>query len=282
MRRTLKIELHKALSGTAFKITFSIAFLIILWHLIKIYGLMQQLPLEATPGRFTGKYNLFYWWLAIDCVSAPYAVFFNLFPLFACLPYAWSFMNDRKKKYDCQQITRCGTRNYFVSKYLAVFISGGLVIALPLTIDLLGAALFSPATLPVVTFSMPGFSKGGFLASVYYTNPWLFCIAFLIFDFLWGGAIASLSFLFALLYESSICGVIMPLFTLYIWDIISPFVKQLYTLKTGKYLEFSVLRLLHACTNSPNPAWLQLSIIAVLVLISGLATYALAARKDKL
>lgn len=282
MRRTLKIELKKALFGTAFKITFTIAFIIVLWHLISIYGLMRQLPLEAAPGRFTGKYNLFYWWLAIDCVSASYAVFFTLFPLFACLPYAWSFMNDRKKKYDYQQITRCGTRNYFISKYLAVFISGGLVIALPLLIDLLGAALFSPATLPSITFSMPGFSKGGFLTSMYYTHPWLFCIAFLMVDFLWGGAIASLSFLFALLYEASVFGVIMPVFALYIWDVISAFVKQLYTLKTGKYLEFSVLRLLHACTNSPNPAWLQLSIIAALMLISGLAALTLSARNDKL
>lgn len=74
----------------------------------------------------------------------------------------------------------------------------------------------------------------------------------------------------------------MPVFALYIWDVISAFVKQLYTLKTGKYLEFSVLRLLHACTNSPNPAWLQLSIIAALMLISGLAALTLSARNDKL
>ena len=281
-KRELKSELQKAICGTAFKITSLITFLIVLWHLISIYGLMQQLPLESTPGRFTGKYNLFYWWLAIDCVSWPYVVFYSLFPFFACMPYAWSFMNDRNKKYDNQLMIRCGKRRYFFSKYLAVYISGGLVIAIPLAADLFGAALFSPASLPTVIFSMPGFSKGGFLTSLYYTQPWRFCFAFLIIEFLWGGTIAALSFVISLIYQAKIFGIIMPPFLLYVWDTLSVILKQGYTLKTGKYLEFSVMRLIHACTNSPNPVWLQLSIILALTIASGLATVVLAAKKDRI
>lgn len=282
MGRAIRLELKKALTGAAFKLAIAIAGAIVLYHLVIVYGMMQQLPLEATPGRFTGKYNLFYWWLAIDCVSAPYAVFYTLFPLLACMPYAWSFMAERKCRYIYQLYTRSGKAAYFISKFVAVFISGGLVIAIPLAIDLFGAAMFAPASLPSVTFSMPGFSKGGFLASVYYSHPWLFCMAFLIMDFLWTGAIASTSFIFALIYERGVCGVIMPALAIYIWDILSTLLKQLYTMKTGRYLELSVLRLLHACTNSPNPAWLQLSMIAAMLLLSGAAALALAARRDVL
>lgn len=278
----LRIELRKALSGPAFKIAFITACALVLWHIVIIYGLMQQLYLEAAPGRFTGKYNLFYWWLPIDCISAPYAFFYGLFPMLACLPYAWSYMSERNSKYEYQMITRSSSKQYYLAKYMAVFLSGGIVIAVPLAIDLAAAALFSPAMRPNIFFSMPGFSREGFLTPVYYSHPWIFCFAVLTMEFLWGSSIASLSFTFVTAFKSSFLGVVMPVVAIYVWDIFAAFVRGIYTYYTGNYLEFSILKLLHTCTNNPNPAWLQLTIIAILCTISALSTIAIAARKDKL
>lgn len=282
MKNYIGLELKKVTDSKPYKIALTLSLCIVFWHLISIYGLMQQLYLEAAPGRFTGKYNLFYWWLAIDCVSLPYFVFFCLFPLIACLPYSWSYMNERKTRYEQQCIIRSGKRKYYVSKYVAVFISGGVIIAFPLTIDLLIAALFSPAILPDVAFSMPGFFQNGFLTQLYYSHPWVFCFAFLGMDFLWGGSVACLSFAFALIYDSGFFGVIMPAFLIYIWDFVSLILKEIYASSTGDYLEFSVLRLFHACTNNPNPAWLQLLICGAFLCVSMSSTFILAMRKDYL
>lgn len=280
MKNILSIEVKKAFSGTAFKITLAIASAIVLWHLVYLYGFMQQLYLEAVPDRFTGQYNLFCWWLPLDCLSPQYVIFFYLFPLIACMPYAWSCIAERETTYDMQPIVRIGAKKYLFSKLIACFLAGGVVIALPLALDLFGAALFSPATLPTVNFSMPGIPKGGFQSRLLYSNPWVFCIEFLMMDFLWAGAIASLSFCFAVSSKKKLMGIIMPVLSVYIWDFIAPVLSMLFYDKAGDYLEFSVLQLLHACPLRLNPAWLQFVIIGLLLMMAITATARMSARKD--
>lgn len=280
MKNILKLELNKAVSSTSFKVAMVISSLIVAWHIIYLYGFMQQLYLEAAPGRFVGKYNLFYWWLPIDCVTIHYTLFYYLFPLLSCLPYAWSYLVERESGYALQLVVRWGPGSYLAGKFLANFISAAAVIALPLAADLLISALFSPAALPPSSFSMPGFRADNFQAQTFYSHPWLFCLEFWIMEILWAGAISSLSFCFACVYNSGILAVVMPTLTIFILDALSPILKSLYISQTGQLLEFSPLALLHTGTLSPNPAWLQLTIIGIFLGLGAMGAVAQARRKD--
>lgn len=265
-----------------FKTALLIACAIVVWHMVYFYGYIQMLYLEMVPGSGTGQYNLFYWVLPIDCISDAYTLFFNLFPLIACLPYAWSYTAERGTSYSNQLICRCGAYKYVFSKFFAVFLSGGIVIAIPLLVDLLGMAMFLPASVPEVTFPMPGFYHGHFLSGIYYSHPWLFCLLFIGMDFLWAGTVASMSFVVASLFKSKVLSVVLPTIVIFACDILSVYPKGIYYRTTGKTLEFSILRLFHANTLNPNPAWLQLSLLALILVISASVAFTLAKENDRL
>ena len=99
-------------------------------------------------------------------------------------------------------------------------------------------------------------------------------------EILWAGAISSLSFCFACVYNSGILAVVMPTLTIFILDALSPILKSLYISQTGQLLEFSPLALLHTGTLSPNPAWLQLTIIGIFWGLGAMGAVAQARRKD--
>lgn len=277
-----KNEVYKSFRSRSFQLSLGISMLIVCWHLFDLSGLMTRLYLEAQPGRFTGRYNLFYWWIAIDSVTVQYTLLYHLFPLLASMPFAWSLAHELKTGYANQMILRYGSVDYYVSKYFALLLSGGAVVAIPLTIDLFSAAMFSPAILPDVSFAMPGFQEGNFLSAVYYQNPWLFCFAFLFLDFIWGGTIAGLSILFTALWRSEILATVLPTVLVYIEDILSVFITITVYEKTGSFYEFSILHLFHAWTANLNPAWLQISIISLLNALSFSAALLMSRQGDRL
>ena len=280
MNNVLKLELKKSLGSVSFKVAMAISVGIVIWHIIYLYGFMKQLYLEAAPGRFVGKYNLFYWWLPVDCVTIHYTLFYYLFPLLSCLPYAWSYLTEKESGYALQLVVRWGPGPYLAGKFLANFISAAAVIALPLAADLLLLALFSPAQTPPASFSMPGFGPDNFQAQTFYSQPWLFCMEFWLIEILWAGAIASLSFCFAGIYKSGIPAVVMPTLTVFLLDVLSPILKTVYRSHTGDLMEFSPLALLHTGVLSPNPVWLHLTIIGLFLTFGALGALGQARRKD--
>lgn len=280
--KVLQIELKKAFTGIPFWTILSAGLIIVIWHLVDLYGYMQCLYLEAQPGRNTGRFNLFYWWISVDSVSAAYAVFYGLFPLLASIPYAWSYLYERNSQYYYQIILRCSKEKYIFSKYIAVFLSGGVAVAFPLLVDLLVAALFSPATVPSITFGMPGFQHGNFLSEQYFSHPWVFCFAFLFMDFIWAGVIADLSFYFSLTSNSKIMVSILPTIFLYVEDILAIYLVDIYYSLTGRVLELSILKLLHSWTPYPNPALLHIVLASLLLTISTVSGIILSRKKDLL
>lgn len=212
--------------------------------------------------------NLFNRWIAVNLDTVGYAWFFLLFPILAALPFGWSYCRDLNSGYLKQIMARTTKNNYFLAKIVAIFLSGALVIGLPLLLDLLGSAMFLPATLPDVTGMQTPIWSGHFFSTLFYSHPWCYSFLAILTDMFWGGTIAVLALAVSCIKSYSLISIIFP-FALFLIEDYMATTLFMSPSSTGNPLLLSPLALLHSATVSPNPAWLVFGIM-VLHLISSI------------
>ena len=108
------------------------------------------------------------------------------------LAYGWSYSSDVRSGYIKSIITRTSKLKYHTSKYFATFISGGLVVLIPVLVNILTLACFMPFRMPNISESayyaeLPAFA----FANLFYKAPALYMVIILIFHFILGGLFAT-------------------------------------------------------------------------------------------
>jgi hypothetical protein len=279
MKRLIKTELWKVFHSTSFWITLCIGTVISLvdvytnWNIVHTY---DQLYHDSGRNGFQGL-NLFVRWIDLNMDTLGYAWFFFLFPLLAALAYGWSLNRDRCGGYIKHIYTRTSRRRYFWTKWSVSSFCGGMTVLTPLFLNLLLNALVCPACLPLVSNLATPMFEGDFFSALYYTHPWLHAAVCLATNFLWGAAIASISFASGYYLRNMIGCVLVPQIFFVLIDFILVSTEKT---TAGRKLELSPLQLLHASTLNSNPASLVFGEILVL-LTSCLAIAWVKGRKDE-
>ena len=195
MCSVLKLELKKAFKNKFFWISVVLGWLITLLsfeHMVNMY----YEGMSAISGNSTdiiydphiGINTVFNCWIGGEPFSLGSSIYFFVFPLLIALPYGWSYSEERKCGYRRMMITKTGKKKYYCAKYVAVFLSGGVAMVLPLIFNFWMTLLVVPAILPDVTMNMfYGVFGGSFLAELYYTVPFLYVAIYLFIDFVYCG-----------------------------------------------------------------------------------------------
>ena len=195
MCSVLKLELKKAFKNKFFWISVVLGCLITLLsfeHMVNMY----YEGMSAISGNSTdiiydphiGINTVFNCWIGGEPFSLGSSIYFFVFPLLIALPYGWSYSEERKCGYRRMMITKTGKKKYYCAKYVAVFLSGGVAMVLPLIFNFWMTLLVVPAILPDVTMNMfYGVCGGSFLAELYYTVPFLYVAIYLFIDFVYCG-----------------------------------------------------------------------------------------------
>lgn len=195
MCSVLKLELKKAFKNKFFWISVVLGCLITLLsfeHMVNMYyegmsaisGNSTDIIYDPHIGINTG----FNCWIGGEPFSLGSSIYFFVFPLLIALPYGWSYSEERKCGYRRMMITKTGKKKYYCAKYVAVFLSGGVAMVLPLIFNFWMTLLVVPAILPDVTMNMfYGVFGGSFLAELYYTVPFLYVAIYLFIDFVYCG-----------------------------------------------------------------------------------------------
>lgn len=193
MCSVLKLELKKAFKNKFFWISVVLGCLITLLsfeHMVNMY----YEGMSAISGNSTdiiydphiGINTVFNCWIGGEPFSLGSSIYFFVFPLLIALPYGWSYSEERKCGYRRMMITKTGKKKYYCAKYVAVFLSGGVAMVLPLIFNFWMTLLVVPAILPDVTMNMfYGVFGGSFLAELYYTVPFLYVAIYLFIDFVY-------------------------------------------------------------------------------------------------
>lgn len=202
MIELIKIELRKALKNKIFYATILVAIGITILSLIYSLSIYKKsnIGIDEYAKANSIVYNpdvqtniLFNEWIGGEGGSLGTVIYYFIFPILCALPYGWSFCTEKKNGYRKTIIVQSGKKEYFVAKYIATFISGGLVMVLPLIANFMMTACFFPAVKPFVVYDIyyAVFPKN-MMAELFYSRPFLYVFLYLCIDFIFCGILTCL------------------------------------------------------------------------------------------
>ncbi|SDZ68273.1 hypothetical protein SAMN05421736_13321 [Evansella caseinilytica] len=259
--RLLKMETSKAIKNKFFLTTLIIASILALlsaWYMIDSYFYFRDM--EKILGTDYGNpqpygSSLYTHWLGGEFESLSSIVFFTLMPLLAILPYGWSYVNEARAGYVKTVVIRSNKWSYHLAKYMATFISGGLIILVPLVLNFLIVASFIPAITPSTLNPFPyGVEIGSMWSGLFYTYPFIYVFLFLILDFIFAGLFATMSLAISFFIKNRITVMLAPFLLLLILHYSREFLAYKY------YNQTSPLFYLHAIgIENPSNMWIILT-----------------------
>lgn len=289
MKKTLHTELWKAFHNGYFYLALLIGAYVAVVDAIENYPVVSSLmentikftELGYTSGSFQG-FSLMLMSLPYNGVNYATRLFVFIWPVLAAMPFGWSYTQERNNGVTAQILTRTGKKAYYASKFIAVFVSGGVAVMFPAVADIMLNALFCPYEQIDVTFSISSIFNGYFLSELYYRCAWLHCIIWFLVLFLLGGSAASLCFLAGSKFHVSFLAIMVPFGLLMVWDIFYNNILRTFLTKNTARLLWSPIQLVMAASSAPNPAWLVFTQIGILLAIGMIALFCLVKKHDVL
>ena len=203
--------------------------------------------------------TLFNHWIGGEPYTPGSADYFFLFPLLVAVPYGWSYCAEKRSGYVKNMVIRAGRTRYYLSKYVALFLSGGLTMVTPLLFNFLLTAMFIPAVMPDPSYiTAYGIGSSSFLSMLFYSCPFVYVFLYLLIDFLFGGLIACLCFVVSVFVKNRVVVTLLPFFILLGFNYLC--YSFVYTSATRIYTELSPMVFLR-----PAPASYDTTLLVVLI-----------------
>ena len=215
------LEIRKSLANKYFIIICIFGIVISLLHsyiIISDYkGISQALEVYSSKGQnpYSPITNTFTLWIGWDYKSKYSKLLFNIFPLLSVTPYCWSYSSEYRKGITNNSIIKNGVSHYHLAKYTAVFVSSGLIMAIPLLINFLAILLFVPPISPDSVYDIYyGVFSNSFMADTFYMHPFIYVLTFIILNFIYCGLFGCLGYAISTIIPSRIISVLAPVFTI--------------------------------------------------------------------
>lgn len=202
--KLIRFELYKAFYNKWFVISLGIGCTLAVLSAAGCYiGYLQDQPL-ILEYRSSNYYpisvlSVFGYWIGINTSQPTTDLFFLLVPLLSALPFSWSLSSERRSGYSCQVILRVGSLNYYGAKLIVAFISGALVLLLPLALNFCACMCFAPFYTPEIDgATVFGIYEDSFWSFFFYNVPGIYLFfrasMIVVFGGLWSAFLLALSF----------------------------------------------------------------------------------------
>ena len=213
MKIVLKNEIKRAFKEKFFYLALLLGMVITISHIfswsLKYWNYMANL--DEYERSFFKPASVFDMWIGGCPVPWQAYTYYILIPLIAAIPYGISLHEDRKSGYMKNMILRSGRKNYYLGKYIANFIAGGLAVVIPLMLNFfINCALF-PAYKPEVVGLGPIGLKSMFY-KVFYTHPIVYILIFFLMDFIYAGLYANITLIFSEIVNYKYIVMLGPIF----------------------------------------------------------------------
>lgn len=269
MKKSIRSELYKALTNKLFYIAVAIGTIFCAMDVVENYSQIRFFDetvawiVDSGLRLGTGHdgYSLFYLWMGWCPNTRGALLFYTVWPVLAAMAYGWSYITERRSGVYNQIAARTSATRYYISKYIAVFVSGGLAVALPALLGLLGNAMFVPYAELSPSFNI--LHNRSFLSELFYQSHWLYALVWIGMQFLCGGAAACLCFVVGTKLLYSVMVILTP-YALYVaLDALTNSLRT--SVLQDVPLALSPLRMVYATPGFSNPEWLMLAMLAGLI-----------------
>lgn len=209
MRIMIKTELERAFKSWGFWIALFIGLGISVSQLVT-----RVIPAAINPISFFESNNAtvmpasaFQMWIG-NGATFEYTLYIRLVPILAAMPYAVTYLSDIKSGVIKNYVTRTSKNNYLVAKYVAVFVTGGITIVVPLLINYLVAITVLPSFVwPIGVFAP---SANSMWSEIFYTYPHVYIMMYMILFFVCGGLVSTVVLIISNLVNNRFVAVLAP------------------------------------------------------------------------
>lgn len=206
IKRCVICELRRAFDSIGTKISILIGSVIVFLDLFTFY--LQY----GSPGDKI----LIQAWIGTDFQFAYNSLFYIVFPIIACLPFAGSYYQDVFSGYDKNICARISRKQYMFAKCFAVYVSAFVCSIIPLLGNLFIVAGLYPNSLPEkLDFLSAGIIDCHRFPVLFSKSPLSYCLVFIIIDGFFAGALGLVSVAVTKYCKSQFSAVITP-FVIYI------------------------------------------------------------------
>lgn len=191
MRKIIGFEIERAFKSREMLYSLLIGFSIVIahfcWFTVPSYienvsGTYKELSQQPMA--------LYSHWIGGEYITVLSILFYWMLPILAVLPFGMSFYWDRKNGYIKNIVTRIEKKKYLLSKFIAVFLSAGTALVLPLLLNFMLTAGWLPALQPECSTGDYPIFANSMWSELFYTKPLLYVILFLVIDFILAGSLA--------------------------------------------------------------------------------------------
>lgn len=243
---TIRLECKKAICNKFFLLVLLIGIIITFFSMVPRVedyydGMEDHQWISAEYGvrnPMMPMFTLFNHWLGGEGHTSGATQYFFLFPLLIAIPYGWSYCIERKSGYTKNMVIRSGRIQYHLSKYIALFLSGGLAMVIPLLFNFLLTAMFVPAVMPDPAYGTAyAIGADSLWSMFFYSHPFLYVFFYLLLDFVFCGLLACLCFVVSMFINNYVVVVLLPFFILLGFNYFC--YSLVYTSFTVRYTEWS-------------------------------------------
>lgn len=255
--KLFKLELHRAIINKWMAFALMVTFIMCLIPVWNKYTYMRGFYEVANSGvdKVICTATPYENWLLYDQIDSMHYVYLFIIPILVALPFGASYYIDLKTGYIKQLVSRCGMKKYLLAKYTATFISGGIVAALPLLLQLMLLGLIFPVNKPQ-RFGSMFFCETAPGIDLYYEHPFAYCIIWCIIIFVVGGLLATISL--------TVTNIAYNYFSIILTPFMFTFMLIFFVYITGKN-EVSFLYSICAVTSNSYNYWIPIGeVIGVL------------------
>lgn len=231
MGTELKIELERAFRSKGMTLSLFIGYSIGILHFIQQVFPWRNDVLSFFDGtQMTSPLSLYNMWIGMDDTNTWLVIYLTIFPILATLPFATTYFDDIKSGYIKNVCTRTKKTSYMVGKYISVFVAGGIVVVLPMLLNLFLTATVMPAINPAMNglFKLCG---AALYANIFFTYPFLYICIYMMIYFIYGGVFATISLAVSNIVKYKFIVALSPFVVFYGLGIISSILRFILTME---------------------------------------------------
>lgn len=249
MLRLMRVELTRALRCRTFLMAISLGVIIAVaaaawssWDYWEIMGRESRYYQDVYASQFA--LSAFTFWMPMTVTQSIPNLFFFLAPLLAGLSYAWTWRADVSGGYAQQLMIRSTSACVYRAKAFATFVSGALVVTVPLMMNMAILLCLVPAYNPDITEVIyTGIWEKVFLSELFYTSPSLYVLVRVCLDALLGGLWATTVLACSLFIRNRVAIIMLPYLVLVIIKYVS---ERIYVLAGTRLSSLTILDQLKA------------------------------------